>query len=135
MSDEFSRSVDKASEEIDRQLMRNMQRACDVILNQSTENLQSLKHQSGALHASKFSEVKKEGDNIVGYVGYSSEYAPYVHEGTGIYARKGNGRKTPWIYKDERTDKFYTTSGQKPKQFLQKAIDSKQKEVNKILGQ
>lgn len=135
MSDDFSRSVDRAMEAIDRQLMRNMQKACDVILNESTENLQSLKHQSGALRASKFSEVKKEGNEIVGYVGYSSEYAPYVHEGTGIFAKNGDGRKEPWVYQDDRTGNFYTTSGQKPKEFLSKAMESKRQDVNKILGQ
>ncbi len=27
-----------------------------------------------------------------------AEYGIYVEFGTGIYAQKGNGRKTPWVY-------------------------------------
>ena len=66
----------------------------------------------------------KKDDKVVGRVGTNLEYAPYLHEGTGIYARAGNGRKeVPWVYYDEKTDKFYSTKGIKPCPFLQEACD------------
>ena len=55
-------------------------------------------------------------------IGTQCSYAPYVHEGTGIYAKDGNGRQTPWKYKTP-DGKWHTTQGQKPNPFLQKAFD------------
>ncbi len=56
------------------------------------------------------------------YIGSNVEYAPYVHQGTGIYATDGGGRQTPWTYQDAK-GKWHTTKGQKPNPFLQKAVD------------
>lgn len=37
--------------------------------------------------------VFRKGDNFIGRVGSNNEIAVYVHEGTGIYAVEGKGRK------------------------------------------
>ena len=57
----------------------------------------------GILRASIQSDVEKENKNTIsGYVGSNVDYAPYVHQGTGIYAKDGNGRKNvPWVYVDD----------------------------------
>lgn len=47
-----------------------------------------------------------------------TDYAVYVHWGTGIYAENGKGRKTPWFYRDRKTGQGRWTRGQKPKLFL-----------------
>ena len=39
-------------------------------------------------------------NNNNGAVGTNVEYAPYVHQGTGIYAVNGDGRKDRWSYQD-----------------------------------
>ena len=44
-------------------------------------------------------------------------YAVYVFFGTGIYATKGRGRKTPWVYGDA-DGKFHYTVGQRPKPYM-----------------
>ena len=84
--------------------------------------------------------VTYENGVFTGRVGSNNEIAIYVHEGTGLYAIEGNGRKdVPWYFpvKDggELNQKygmpirkingkeFYMTSGQKPNQFLRKAIE------------
>ncbi len=72
----------------------------------------------GTLRASISHDVE---DNTV-YIGSNVEYAPYVHQGTGIYATDGGGRQTPWTYQDAK-GKWHTTKGQKPNPFLQKAVD------------
>lgn len=50
-----------------------------------------------------------------------TDYAIFVHEGTGIYAVDSRAGKTPWTYfKDGR---YYTTYGQRPNRFLTRALD------------
>jgi hypothetical protein len=62
-------------------------------------------------------------------IGTTVEYAPYVHEGTGIHA--SGGRQTPWVYM--RADgSFITTSGSPPKPFLQDAVDENLAKIPKI---
>lgn len=67
--------------------------------------------------------VFREGDKIIGRVGSNNEIAIYVHEGTGIYAIEGKGRKdVPWTYQD-RKGKWHSTKGMKPRQFLKETIE------------
>lgn len=59
-------------------------------------------------------------DEKVVYIGTPNEYAVYVEMGTGQYV--DGGRKTPWVYKDEKTGAFRTTHGQKAQPYLKPAI-------------
>jgi HK97 gp10 family phage protein len=61
------------------------------------------------------------------------EYAVYVHEGTGVFARGGNGRKTPWLYRDSHGI-FHRTVGQHPKPYLSKACRDSKEEVATLLN-
>ena len=54
------------------------------------------------------------------YVGTPKEYGIYVEMGTGMYVDEG--RKTPWVYKDEKTGEWVTTRGQKAQPYLKPAI-------------
>lgn len=76
----------------------------------------------GVLRASITHKSEMSESSIDGVVTSNVDYAPYVHEGTGIYATGGKGRKTPWVYKDPKYG-FIRTNGQKPQPFLQDAID------------
>jgi HK97 gp10 family phage protein len=78
----------------------------------------------GLLRASIGHYVEVDGMKATGYVGSNSQYSVFVHQGTGIYALEGNGRKeVPWHYKNLEGN-WHTTSGQKPQPFLQDAIDA-----------
>lgn len=66
-----------------------------------------------------------------GVVGTNVEYAPYVHQGTGIYAADGDGRKERWKYQDAEGN-WHSTIGQGPQPFLESALNSKRKEIMKI---
>lgn len=70
-------------------------------------------------------------DNRNASIGTNVEYAPYVHQGTGIYATNGDGRKTPWSYKDAE-GKWHTTRGQQPNPFLERALDNERNKIIKI---
>lgn len=64
----------------------------------------------------------------VGYVFTNKEYAPYVHEGTGIYAESGNGRKDGWTYKSA-DGKYHYTKGRKPQPFLKNAAEAERTNI------
>lgn len=70
-------------------------------------------------------------NNNNGAVGTNVEYAPYVHQGTGIYAVNGDGRKDRWSYQDAE-GKWHSTIGQKPQPFLERALDNNRDKINKI---
>ena len=71
-------------------------------------------------------------DNMEMQVGTNVEYAPYVELGTGIYAEEGNGRKTPWVYKDTE-GKWHRTSGMKAQPYLRPALEKHLSEYEDIL--
>lgn len=65
-------------------------------------------------------------------IGTNVEYAPYVHQGTGIYAVNGDGRQTPWSYQDDEGN-WHTTIGQKPQPFLTPALDQNRQAIMELL--
>ena len=71
----------------------------------------------GALRSSITHEATEE--EVV--IGTNNEYSVYVHEGTGKYAKDGNGRQEPWVYKDSEGE-WHTTEGMKPNPFLEDAL-------------
>lgn len=74
-------------------------------------------------------------ETITGYVGTNIEYAPYVHQGTGIYAIMGNGRKeVPWTYYDSKRGEFVKTSGIQPTPFIQDAVEKNRANIIKYFG-
>ena len=86
-------------------------------------------HDNGELRR----RITHQVQDTVGVVGTNVSYAPYVHEGTGIYAADGQGRKeVPWRYQDEE-GQWHSTSGQKPQPFLRDAMDSLQGELLTLL--
>ena len=67
---------------------------------------------------------------------FASEYGYYVHEGTGIYASNGLGRKTQWTYyyNGGKGRKGYrATRGQKPQPFLSKSLEKNKDKIIQIL--
>ena len=75
-------------------------------------------------------DYKVEGDTV--YVGSNAENAIWEEYGTGIHAEAGDGRKTPWVYKD-RHGKFHTTQGKKGTRALRKAMNDKAPVAKKII--
>lgn len=63
-----------------------------------------------------------DGDTV--YVGSNMENAIWEEYGTGVHAEAGDGRQTPWVYKD-RYGNFHTTSGKKGTRALRKAMEMK----------
>jgi HK97 gp10 family phage protein len=64
-------------------------------------------------------------------IGSTAKYAPYQELGTGIYAVKGNGRKTSWRYRN-KDGKMITTRGNRPQPFLEPAVTDNVKKIQSI---
>ena len=130
---EFVRSMANATNQMIQDMEKKMEKACLVVENQAKQNCPV---DQGFLRASITSETEVTAEEIVGRTGSNLEYAPYVHNGTGIYAVAGDGRKTPWGYtvKAGKHKGFHWTHGQKPNPFLEDAKLAKRSAVEKILG-
>lgn len=111
-----------------------MGRACALVERTAK---QKAPKDTGALRNSIQSRVDKNGSDIVGVVFTPLEYAPYVEYGTGLGAYKengsGKGRKTPWMYEDEKTGDLIYTRGQKPHPYLRPALNENRDKINEIL--
>ena len=130
---DFVKSIEDATYQIIAEMASRMKKACLAVETEARENCPV---DMGILRASITSDVEVTENAIVGTIGSNVEYAPYVHNGTGIYAKDGNGRKTPWGYeaKAGKYKGFHWTHGQKPKPFLENAKLAKKSSVEKILG-
>lgn len=68
------------------------------------------------------------------YIGSPINNSIWNEFGTGQYAIKGDGRKTPWVYQDAKGN-WYTTTGKQPQRTLQKAFASQKTKLPKLLAQ
>jgi len=66
--------------------------------------------------------------------GTATEYAIYIEKGTGIYAAKGDGRKTPWFYVDDQGNGHWT-HGMKPQPFLTPAAEENLGKIEALVKQ
>ena len=134
MSNEnFINSVNNAEMTILERLVTNMGTACTLVEGDAKTNCPI---DMGLLRSSMFSQVVIQGTQVIGRVGNSCEYAPYVHQGTGLYAINGDGRQTPWGYMvmAGKYRGFHWTHGQKPKPFLENARTRNKEKISMILG-
>ena len=128
----FEQSCDEADKLVLDILVQNMELTLDHVAGKAKERVGV---GTGALRADTRSlGVEIVGDEVHGAVGNSLEHAIYHHQGTGIYAEEGNGRKTPWVYEDPKTGEKIYTRGSKPNPYLKDTIEQEQSTISKLLG-
>ncbi|MGM9543618.1 MAG: HK97-gp10 family putative phage morphogenesis protein [Romboutsia timonensis] len=120
--DEVLESIDNLGDL--QHLQSALGRACAVV---EASAKQKAPKDTGALARSITSEV----NGTEGVVFTTSEYAPYVEYGTGLFAEE-SGRNTPWSYEDDKGE-WHTTSGQKPQPFMRPALDENREMIIRIL--
>lgn len=131
--DDFLKDVERAVLAYDNATVRGLTNACLLIEGEAKKNLTGVRVDTGNLKSSISFEVDEKAKE--GYVGSNLFYSPFVHQGTGIFALEGKGRKdVPWRYKDLK-GKWHSTKGMKPTPFLQDAIDANRKKVMDILSE
>lgn len=67
---------------------------------------------------------KVGGNKAKVLIGPTVEYGKWIEFGTGIYAKDGKGRKTPWVWRTG-DGRFITTRGYRPKPYMRPAFDEK----------
>ena len=128
----FEQACDNSVNQMQELLMQNMELTLDHVAEKAKEKVGV---GTGALRADTRSlGVEIVGDEVHGAVGNSLEHAIYHHQGTGIYASDGNGRKTPWVYEDPKTGEKIYTRGSKPNPYLKDTIEQEQSIISKLLG-
>lgn len=75
-------------------------------------------------------EYKVDEGALKATVGSNAENAIWEEFGTGQYALKGDGRKTPWSYQD-RNGVWHTTTGKKPTRAFHKAYTMNKSKLKK----
>ena len=88
---------------------------------------QSIRHE--ITDSNRTVEVKAGGGF---FVKRNVNYAVYVELGTGIHASDGTGRKTPWVYKDDK-GVWHLTRGSRPQPYLKPAFMDHLQEIKDIL--
>ena len=83
----------------------------------------------GALKASITFVVSAVQKTVI--IGSNLLYSIYVELGTGIFAEKGDGRKTPWVWQDFN-GMWHFTLGMAPRPFLRPAVEDHIKELQEI---
>lgn len=110
-------------------VLQGMERACIHVEGNAKKNAPV---DDGQLRQSITHDTEADSKSVTGYVGTNVEYAPYIHQGTGIYAVNGDGRQeVPWTYQSI-DGKWHMTVGQKPNPFMQKAIDESKNTIDKF---
>ena len=87
---------------------------------------------TGRLRNSIAHKVVQEEESTVLYVGSNVEYALYHEYGTGIYAENGMGRKTPWVYVDDKGVR-HVTKGVKPRHMFKNSLANHKERYKAIL--
>ena len=128
---EFSVKVDntaKVKQELALQVKRALEEAGQFIEGEAMEELNNdpRRIDTGNLRNSITHEV--HDDEQAAYIGTNVEYGVYVHEGTGIFATGGKGRKDPWVFKDSKGN-WHVTRGMKPNRFLKNAMERNEQQI------
>lgn len=133
---EFCQSVDNVTLQMLKEMEHNVERGCLIIERAAKINCADIVDY-GHLRASITHDVSVTAKDITGRIYSNLDYAPYIEKGTGVHAKDGDGRKTPWyvpvdeyagtkrptfegkvvIVYGKKGKKFYKTDGMKPRSF------------------
>jgi HK97 gp10 family phage protein len=118
----FELVVDKYEKHITREIKRIVRETTEIIVT----NAKALAPvDDGSLKDSIDADYMRGG--LTAYVRVGAHYGIYVEFGTGIYAVKGNGRKTPWRYFSNKLGRWVTTHGMRAQPYFFPALDVAEK--------
>lgn len=106
-------------------------KACAVVERGAKERIRDFTD-TGELWNHIDSRVESIAGVIEGTVFSTTEYAPYVEYGTGLFAEEGGRKDVPWHYQDEEGE-WHSTSGQKPKPFMRPALNNNREKIIRLI--
>lgn len=151
--EDFLNSIKNALNNYKEKAYTGMEEVGKLILEEAKEN-SLVKYDTGLMEENSAYSISQDGDSLTALIGFMEFYSIYVHQGTGIYAIKGDGRKTPWwwkattekwlsiasegkiiSHKNKKGEVWIKTKGQHPSPFLQEALDTYRTEIPIILAE
>ena len=127
--EELARNFAKVGKELFSETEKAIEAACLFVEGEAKKKAPV---DTGLLRNSISHRVRSLPLQVVGEVGSATEYAAYQEFGTGIYAKDGNGRKTPWFVALPNDDRFWT-HGAEPKPFLTPAVNENKSKIVRII--
>lgn len=121
MAIKFEDATEKVKEKLYDTMVKWMYDSAGELQSQTIKNSRK---DTGQTRGSYQYRVIEKDDRVDGYIGSNAENAIWEEYGTGEYALKGNGRKTPWVYKN-RKGEFYWTTGKTPHRPMRRAYNEK----------
>ena len=129
-SDGFMRAMESYADRKLKQIEQGLTKGCQEVERVAR---QKCPKDTTALRQSITYKVDMYGAKAMGLVGSELEYAPYVHEGTGIHSRTGRGRQdVPWSYQDEAGN-WHSTEGMEPTPFLEETRNECKERIWQIM--
>lgn len=126
--DDFIRDMEAYAEHMTRQIEKGLDEGAQIVERSARKKCPK---GTDALRQSITHKVDMRGARGTAVVGSELEYAPYVHEGTGIHVPMGR-QDVPWSYQDEKGD-WHTTDGMEPNPFLENARKECADRVHQVL--
>lgn len=121
ISGDASKRLEELIKEFPDKIKACVRDAAFEIEREAKENITS--DATGTLRRSITTNIEQDDEDTTAVVSTNVSYAPYYHEGTGIFSRSGSGRsEVPWVYYDN--GRFYTTYGIKSHPFLEEAANN-----------
>lgn len=131
---EWERAVNKFEKHLIREVKRIVAETAEMMVSQMKALAPVSEIDGGNLKSSIDVIYAKGGLTAIITVG--AHYAIYVEYGTGIHAENGNGRKTPWVYYDEKLKQYVFTRGMEAQPFFHPSLEMAMKhfknEMNKL---
>ncbi|MDA7028457.1 HK97 gp10 family phage protein [Bacillus sp. CLL-7-23] len=118
---QMRRATNELSNHVIEEAKRLVTETAELIYSYAVLNAPTAMIDGGNLKNSIEIDYKDGGLKAVISVGAS--YSVYVEYGTGIYAEDGNGRKTPWVYYDNKLNRWVVTRGMRAQPFWNPAVD------------
>lgn len=117
-------------EALDRAVDRALRQCGEVLVTTVKANI-TTQHiiDTGILRDSIAYEV--DGNELV--VGTNVEYSIYQELGTGLFAVNGDGRQTPWAYKDAEGN-WHRTNGTHPRPYMGPVLYDQRDRIEQIIN-
>ena len=120
---------DKMKDHIKEKVINNVEEATKILYDEVKNECPV---DTGALKNSITYDIEEGNNTVTGIITAGEPYCSYVMYGTGIHAKNGKGRNTPWTYQDSNGNWHYTF-GQHANNFFEKAKNNKEEELENIL--